>query len=75
MIGTLSPAASAKMGEILRVASKAGRSLYVLGEFVGNAVVAEVKIMVKPPKELTDAEINALAAPVAGGQWAPPTAP
>lgn len=75
VIGTLSPAASAKMGEILRVASKAGRSLYVLGEFVGNAVVAEVKIMVKPPEELTAAEINALAAPVAGGQWAPPTAP
>ena len=74
-IGTLSPAASSKMGEILAVASKAGRSVYVLGEFVGNAVVAEVKIMVKPPEELTATEINALAAPVAGGGWAPPVAP
>lgn len=74
-IGTLSPAASSKMGEILGVASKAGRSVYVLGEFVGNAVVAEVKIMVKPPEELTASEINALAAPVAGGGWAPPLAP
>lgn len=74
-IGTLSPVASSKMGEILRVASKAGRSVYVLGEFVGNAVVAEVKIMVKPPEELTVAEINALAAPVAGSEWAPPATP
>jgi len=75
MLGTLSPAASAKMGEVLGVASKAGRSLYVIGEFVGNAVVAEVKIMAKPPEELTSAEINRLAAPVAATGWAPPAPP
>ena len=74
-IGTLSPAASSKMGEILNVASKAGRSVYVLGEFVGNAVVAEVKIMAKPPEELDATEINALAAPVATGGWDPPAPP
>jgi hypothetical protein len=73
--GTLSPAASTKMGEILKVAEGAGRSIYVIGEFTGNAVVAEVKILVKSAEELTNEEVNQLAAPAVADGWAPPSAP
>ena len=73
--GTLSPAASNKMGEILKVAEGAGRSIYVIGEFTGNAVIAEAKVLVKPPEELTNEEINQLAAPAVADGWAPPPSP
>ena len=60
------------MGEILKVTEGAGRSVYDIGEFTRNAVVAEAKILVKPPEELTNEEINQLAAPTAADGWAPP---
>jgi hypothetical protein len=63
------------MGEILKVAEGAGRSIYVIGEFTGNAVVAEVKILVKSAEELTNEEVNQLAAPAVADGWAPPSAP
>lgn len=72
--GSLSPAASTNMGEILKVAQGAGRAIYVLAEFIGNAVVAEVRIVAKPPEELSNEEINQMAAPVTTTDWAPPTA-
>lgn len=63
-IGSLSPSASSKMAEVIKIASAGGRSTYVLGEVVGNALVAEVKILVKPTEELSNAEISALTAPI-----------